>query len=266
MSKRTKKIDFDKHYDYEGKLLDENIPFSALEAYKKLRTNLIFSSGGNKTPIFAITSYASKAGKSITSANIAMSFSMIGKKVLLIDADMRLPSIHKIFKYKAPEKGLSTLLATADDIDGYILTCPKYENLYILDAGTIPPNPSELLSLSSVEKFFAQASEKFDIVIVDMPPVGVVTDAVLIAPYITGYIVLAQSGFTKKGELQDVISTLEKNGGKISGIVLNGISMKSHGYGYKGRKYGYKYGYDYGYGYGSSKAAVKSKNTDEKNA
>lgn len=264
MSKKLNKIEFDKHYDYEGKLLDENIPFSALEAYKKLRTNLIFSSGGNKTPIFAVTSYAAKAGKSITSANIAMSFSMIGKKVLLVDADMRLPSIHKIFKYKAPEKGLSTLLATADDIDSYILTCPKYENLYILDAGTVPPNPSELLSLSSVEKFFQQASEKYDIIIVDMPPVGVVTDAALIAPYITGYIVLAQSGFTKKGDLQEVISTLEKNGGKISGIVLNGISVKSRGYGYKNKKYGYRYGYDYGYVY--SKAAEKNKKSDEQNA
>ena len=112
---KSKKKNFSMHYSYEGRLLDDNIPFAVLESYKKLRTNLIFSSGGQKTPIFAVTSYEAKTGKSITSSNIAISFAMLGKKVLLIDADMRLPALHKAFQYQPPEKGLSTLLATADD-------------------------------------------------------------------------------------------------------------------------------------------------------
>ena len=260
---KMNKDNFEMHHDYEGRLLDENIPFAVLESYKKLRTNLVFSSRGQKTPVFAVTSYEAKTGKSITSSNVAISFSMLGKKVLLIDADMRLPAIHKAFKYKPREKAFSTLLATADDdIDSYIMKT-KYENLYILDSGTVPPNPSELLSLPTAEKFFEKASEKFDVIIVDMPPVGVVTDAVLLSPYITGYIVVVRSGITKKAEIQEVVSFIEKNGGKIAGFVLNGVSLKSRGYGYK-YKYG-KYGYDYGYGYGYSEAARRKKNEDKKN-
>ena len=123
---KNKKRNFEMHYGYDGRLLDDNIPFAVLESYKKLRTNLIFSSGGQKTPVFAVTSYEAKTGKSITSSNIAISFAMLGKKVLLVDADMRLPAIHKAFKYKPREKGLSTLLATDDDIDSYIETENEY--------------------------------------------------------------------------------------------------------------------------------------------
>lgn len=241
--KRQNKL-FDTHYSYDGKLLSDNLPFAVQESYKKLRTNLIFSFAGQKTPVFAVTSFQAKTGKTITSANVAISFAMIGKKVLLIDADMRLPALSKAFKYKPREEGFSTMLATADmDIDKYVMLS-KYENLYILDSGTIPPNPSELLSLNSVETFFEVAKEKFDIVIVDMPPVGEVTDAVLLAPYITGYILVVRSEITKRSDLDDTISFIEKNGGKIAGFVLNGLNLKAHRYGYRNGKYaygGYKY-------------------------
>ena len=197
-SKKQKKL-FDAHYSYDGKLLSDNLPFAVQESYKKLRTNLIFSFAGEKTPVFAVTSYQAKTGKTITSANVAISFSMIGKKVLLVDADMRLPAVSKAFKYKPRDEGFSTMLATGDvNIDKYVIPS-KYENLYILDSGTIPPNPSELLSLKSVETFFNSAKEKFDIVIVDMPPVGEVTDAALLAPYITGYLLVIRSEITKRG-------------------------------------------------------------------
>lgn len=243
--KKQNKI-FDVHYNYDGKLLDDNIPFAVQESYKKLRTNLIFSFAGQKTPVFAVTSYQAKTGKTITSANVAISFAMIGKKVLLVDADMRLPAINKAFKYRPRENGFSTMLATADnDIEKYVVTS-KYENLYILDSGTIPPNPSELLSLNTVGDFFEAAKEKFDIVIVDMPPIGEVTDAALLAPYITGYILVVRSEITKRPDLEDTVSFIEKNGGKIAGFVLNGLNLKSHRYGYRNGKYAYAYG-DYNY-------------------
>lgn len=243
ISKKQKKL-FDVHYNYEGKLLDNNLPFAVQESYKKLRTNLIFSFAGQKTPVFAVTSFQAKTGKTITSANVAISFAMIGKKVLLVDADMRLPAINKAFKYKPRENGFSTMIATADnDLEKYIMPS-KYENLYILDSGTIPPNPSELLSLKTVESFFEVAKEKFDVIVVDMPPVGEVTDAALLAPYITGYILVVRSEITKRSDLDDTISFIEKNGGKIAGFVLNGLNFKAHKYGYRNGKYaygGYKY-------------------------
>ena len=258
--RKNNKKNFDIHYNYDGKLLGDDIPFAAVEAYKKLRTNLIFSFGGQKTPVFAVTSYQAKTGKTITSANIAISFAMIGKKVLLVDADMRLPAVHKAFKYKPQEKGFSTLLATADsNIDSYIMKT-KYENLYILDSGIIPPNPSELLSLKSVESFFEAVSEKFDVIIVDMPPVGEVTDAALLAPYITGYIIVVRSEITRRADLEESVSFIEKNGGKVAGFVLNGVNLKSHRYGYR---YG-KYGYGYGYGYSNAGERNKSANENKK--
>lgn len=259
---KNNKKNFDIHYNYDGKLLGDDIPFAVVESYKKLRTNLIFSFGGQKTPIFAVTSYQAKSGKTITSANIAISFAMIGKKVLLVDADMRLPAIHKAFKYRPQEKGLSTLLATADsDIDSYIMKT-KYENLYIVDSGIVPPNPSELLSLKSVESFFQTASEKFDIIIVDMPPVGEVTDAALFAPYITGYIIVVRSEITRRADLEESVSFIEKNGGKIAGFVINGVNLKAHGYRHKYGKYGY--GYDYGYGYSNAAERHEPANENKK--
>ena len=257
-SKKQKKL-FDTHYNYEGKLLSDNLPFAVQEAYKKLRTNLIFSFAGEKTPVFAVTSFQAKTGKTITSANVAISFAMIGKKVLLVDADMRLPAVNKAFKYKPCEEGFSTMLATGEvDINKYLLKS-AYDNLYILDSGTIPPNPSELLSLKSVEKFFEVAKENFDIIIVDMPPVGEVTDAVLLAPYITGYILLVRSEITKRSDLEDAMSFIEKNGGKIAGFVLNGINLKAHRYGYRNGKYAYG-----DYNYYSATERNKSANGEKK--
>ena len=121
---KNKKRNFEMHYGYDGRLLDDNIPFAVLESYKKLRTNLIFSSGGQKTPVFAVTSYEAKTGKSITSSNIAISFAMLGKKVLLIDGDLRCPTLHKFFDADERSKGLSEMLS---GISSVVFHCLRTE-------------------------------------------------------------------------------------------------------------------------------------------
>lgn len=240
--------------DYRGRLISEKTPFAVKEAYKMLRTNIRFSARAEKTPIYVVTSAHAKAGKSVTASNVACSFALVGKKVLLIDSDMRVPVICKIFEIEDSEKGLSNLLAGDINIISECIIKTKYDNLDILPSGPIPPNPSELLSNEYIGEIFEELKKLYDIIIVDTPPVQEVTDAVLLSPYATGYIVIAKSGVTKKTNLADTIETIEKNNGKISGIVLNEIMFKSRRTGNKYGKKGYYY-HNYYYNTDRKKAA-----------
>lgn len=243
-NKRLQESDFFER-DYRGKLISEKTPFAVNEAYKMLRTNIKLSARAEKTPIYVVTSAHAKAGKSVTASNVAYSFALVGKKVLLIDGDMRVPVICKIFEVKDRKKGLSNLLAGDINVISECIIKTKYDNLDILPSGPIPPNPSELLSNECIGEIFEELKKLYDIIIVDTPPVQEVTDAVLLSPYATGYIIVVKSEVTKKANLAETIGIIEENKGKISGIVLNEISFKSKLHRSKYGKKGYYHNYYY---------------------
>jgi capsular exopolysaccharide synthesis family protein len=223
------------------KLLTYDSPFAIREAYVKLRTNLMFcvNDEGNPCTSFLVTSGRPSNGKSLTSANIAISFAMLGKKTLLVDADMRKPFQRTL--WGAPQtSGLCNYLAGLGSLNlAHVDGIP----LDIVFCGLIPPNPSELLSSTRMRQFLESSFEMYDFVIMDSAPIITVADAQILSPMVDGVVLVARSQVATKGELDAAMDSVERSGGNLCGVVVNGIDMKSN-------KHGYKYGYGYGYGYG----------------
>lgn len=220
-------------------------PFAIKEAYVKLRTNLLFCMTADKKrpcKTFAVTSANPSEGKSLTAANIAISYAMLGKKVLLIDADMRKPTQRRLWNVES-STGICDFLA---DIRQLELTKVKDLPLWIVCTGTIPPNPSELLSSERMKRFVMENAGAYDYVIIDTPPINTVADAQIISTYVDGVVLVAKSGGTTSDELKDAIDAVYHAGGNLCGVVLNDLNMKSGKYSYK---YSYKYGGRYGYKY-----------------
>ena len=229
-----------------ARLLREETPFAIREAYIKLRTNLTFCLTTDKERpcrTFAVTSANPSEGKSITAANIAISFALLGKKVILIDADMRKPKQHILWDNKN-EHGLSDYLAKRSRLE-----LVKVKNLphWILGAGTISPNPSELLSLERMKHLVEDCAGISDYVIIDTPPINTVADAQIISSFLDGTVVVARAGETRSGELTHALDQIRGAGGNLCGVILNDVDMKSSKYSYG--KYRKKYGYGYSSGY-----------------
>ena len=227
------------------RLLNNDSPFAIKEAYVKLRTSLMFCMAKDKDlpcTTFAITSAKPSEGKSLTAANIAISYAMLGKKVLLIDADMRKPTQRRLWKV-GRSTGLCDFLANICQLE-----IIKVENLplWLVCTGTIPPNPSELLSSDRMKQFVAECSKRYDYVIIDTPPINTVADAQIISTYVDGIVIVSRSGNTTADELNAAIAAVRRAGGNLCGVVLNDLNMKSIKYSYK-YKYGGKYGYKYSY-------------------
>lgn len=243
---------------YAGKLLSDAAPFAVSEAFKMLRTNLFYTAKGEKCPVYGITSTFASSGKSLLISNIAVSFSQLEKRVLLIDCDLRNSAVHKIFGIDRAS-GLSELLAGGDNsVDKYIKKT-NYPNLSIITAGGTPPNPAELIASARMGKFLDFMKQHFDIIFVDLPPVAVVSDAVILAERITGYLYVVRSGKDEKRSLGHALEMMKQTGANIVGLVLNDVNMKAGSGYYGGYRYG-KYGrygryggYGYGYGYGKTK-------------
>lgn len=228
----------------------KRVPFAVVEAYKTIRTNLTFLLSSSESKAIAITSPGASEGKSTTSVNMAIAFSQLGDKVLLIDADMRRSSLHK--KLKIENKiGLSNVLAGFNKFEESVTAIS--ESLDVITAGQVPPNPSELLGSARFKELMELASQKYSYVIVDTPPVDVVSDALVIAPSTAGLVLVARDRYTPTDAIGHAISAAEFAGINILGAVINGANPKSNGrYSYHKYGRGYrKYG-KYGYGYGSS--------------
>lgn len=198
--------------------LNSNSPFSIKEAYNSIRTKLIFTGKGEKCPVFAVTSALSSDGKTTNSVSLAVSFAMAQQKVLLIDADMRKPSVHRYFNLEC-RNGLSEILAgLTTEIK---LRETGVANLNVLTAGQIPPNPAELLGSKQMDALLAHVRQYFDYVIIDTPPVNIVTDATVFAEKVTGYVLITQSGKNHIRDVSDAIHHLSEMNGHLVGMILN---------------------------------------------
>lgn len=238
------------HTTDSTKLLTASSTFAVKEAYNSIRTNLLFTQQGEKCPIFVVTSPTANNGKTINSANLAINFAQMGKKTLVIDADMRNPSLHKLFSLSS-RNGLSEILAGLTD--NITVTKTDIENLSILTSGKIPPNPTELLSSPRMDKLLDFVKEHYDCVFIDTPPINIVTDATVFAQKATGYILIVKTDTTNIPELKTTVSTLQGINASILGFILNDANSEKKKYYSYYRKYSRSYSYNYKYAYGNNK-------------
>lgn len=229
------------------KMLSPESPFVVKEAYSAIRTNLLFTQKGEKCPIFVVTSPTANNGKTINSINLAVSFAQMGKRTLLIDSDMRNPTIHRMFSIPV-KNGLSEILAGLTD--NITVSKTDIENLSVLTGGKIPPNPAELLSSPRMDKLLEFVKEHYDCVFIDTPPVNLVTDATVFAQKTTGYILIVKANASDTTDVKTAVNNLDTIGGKMLGFILNDVTSGRHKYYSYYKKYDYKYKYSYGYGYG----------------
>lgn len=242
-------------------MIGDRLSFEASEAYKLLRTNIEFSlPDEKKCRIIGVTSGMRGEGKSTTAINLAYSLAEAGKKVLLLEADMRLPTIAKrIGLASAP--GLSNLLAglcTGSDI---LQGSGFFPNLYVTTAGDIPPNPSELLGSEQMMVAVKALAQGFDFIIMDLPPVNVVADALVASKLINGMIVVVRKNYSTRQSVSEAIRHLSFLETKILGFVVTRSSEEKLSY---KKKYTSKYGYDKDYSSGYA-AAVHQKNAGGSN-
>lgn len=217
-------------------LLSDNIPFSVSESYKGIRTNILHILRNSEKKSFAITSPSPGSGKTTVTVNLGITFAQLGKKTVIIDADMRKPMIAKLFSIQSV-KGLSEYLSGEnDDVE---LNPMVYPGLYAVTAGKIPHNPSELLSSGRFSELLNRLSEEFEYILVDTPPVGMVTDAAVISDSVSGMVVVIKQNHTYKDRFDKTIENLKKVDANIIGYVLNAVDEN---------KYSYKYGHYSYYG------------------
>jgi succinoglycan biosynthesis transport protein ExoP len=219
------------------------------ESFRTLRTNLQFLDVGRTDRSFVITSSIQSEGKSTSAANLAIALADAGSRVLLVDADLRRPKVHEYMGLEGAA-GLTDLLIGRAEPQDVIQPWGK-DGLYVLPAGKIPPNPSELLGSKALTSLLAEFNKAFDVVLFDAPPLLPVTDAAILARIVGGTIVVCAAGRTHKNQLKGALSALRNVDAPVSGIVLTMLPTKgpdAYGYG--------RYGYGYGYGATSDEPAT----------
>ncbi|MFZ5940813.1 MAG: GumC family protein [Bacteroidota bacterium] len=222
-------------------------PKSALsESFRGLRTNLQYLLRDKEQKVITITSTISGEGKTFCSVNLAAIFALAGKKTLLVGLDLRKPKIHRLFNLKN-DVGVSTCLIGKTQFRDVIFET-KITNLYIAPAGPIPPNPAELLEQQDMDRLLDEARKEFDYIILDTPPFGMVTDALLLARRSDASLFLVRQNYSNRAVLEFFEEIRQKRDIHGMGIILNDISHKGY-YGYGYRYYNYEYGYRYGYYY-----------------
>ncbi|WP_302660107.1 CpsD/CapB family tyrosine-protein kinase [uncultured Clostridium sp.] len=201
------------------------------EAYRSLRSNIEYSSFDDEYRAIVVTSSVPGEGKSTTSGNLALSLAQSGNKVLLVDCDMRKPSIHKKFKISNMSGTAELLLRkeSFEDVANFY-----NENLTIITAGKIPPNPSEMLSSRAMTAFIKEMKKEFKYIILDTPPLQAVTDAQVLSTKADGVLIVVRAGSTKREMVLNSVDLIKKVHGKIIGTVLNGVENKKNNYYYYG--------------------------------
>lgn len=221
--------------DNRKRLLSKESAFDVKEAYKELRTNVMFSLTDPGCKKIAVTSSIASEGKSTTCFNLALTFAETGAKVVVVDCDLRRPNVSRLVA-RPKEKGLSNYLIKDVALDKIIFDT-DYENLSVVLAGNIPPNPTELLASSAMTDLVKELEDRFDYIFLDTPPVTIVTDAAVISKLVQGVILIVRQNISEKPVVTDALSKLEFVNAKILGFVLNDVQFNNAGYG------GYKYKY-----------------------
>ena len=254
MGKTSKDLNEFERHKIESRLITHFSPKSPIsEAYRAIRTNIQFSKVDNPPKVILVSSSIPKEGKSTTASNLAVTISQSGDRVLLIDADMRRPVVHKNFNLLR-EIGISDYLIKNTPLED-IVKRTDIENLSIITCGTIPPNPSELLGSKKMEKFIAEVREKFDFVIFDTPPIITVTDATVLSRKVDGTIVVVSSGKVGKAEVGRSVGLIQSVESNLIGLILNNMDIKK----LYGNYYYYYHYYHYYYYYGSEKRKRRKK-------
>lgn len=229
------------------------------ETFRNIRTNIQFMLQNDKKVIL-VTSTVSGEGKSFTSANLAISLSLLGKKVVIVGLDIRKPGLNKVFNLSSKEKGITQYLANPEmDLMSLVQLSDVNRNLYILPGGTVPPNPTELLARDGLDKAIEILKKNFDYVILDTAPIGMVTDTLLIGRVADLSAYVCRADYTHKAEYTLINELFHEQ--KLPNLctIINGVDLKKrkygyyYGYGKYGKHYGYGKRYGYGYGYGQEK-------------
>lgn len=222
----------------KNRILHDSSNFSVVEGYKTIRTNLIFATAKSGCKRVIFTSCIPGEGKTLSCCNLAITLAQTDSRVLVIDCDLRKPTVNKLFRVKGIP-GLSELLAGLSEYSQCIQHS-GYTNLNILCGGTIPPNPAELLGSDSMDRILENLSREYDYILLDTPPVNVVADALVLSPKADGVVLVVRQNMTTHPELKKAISSLKFGDSKILGILLNGVEGSSknghYQYSYSNRK------------------------------
>ena len=197
------------------------------EAYRGIRTSIEFSNLDKNLQVITVTSSMQNEGKSTVLANLAVSFANLDKKVLIMEGDLRNPSVHRMFNI-SNIKGLTDILLQ-NKVFADCVHCTDVKNLHVLTCGAIPPNPSEMLSSKKIRDFIESLREYYDYVFIDAPPIGIVTDAGIISTYTDGCIFVVGAGEADIEMAKVSKERLEKVGANILGVVLNKFESSGAG-------------------------------------
>lgn len=226
------------------------------ETFRAIRTNVLFMLGDTGKKVILVTSTISGEGKTFIASNLAVSLSLLGKKVLLIGLDIRKPGLNKVFNILHKEKGFTQYLSSPQTTDLFALVRPSMvtPNLYILPGGLVPPNPTELVSRRALDDAITLLSKEFDYILLDTAPIGIVTDTQIIARVADLSIYVCRADYTTKTDYRLINELYDQKRLPQLCTIINGLDMtkKKYGYGKYGKHYGYgkKYGYGKQYGYG----------------
>jgi len=239
-----------------------------MEAYRTLRTNLAFTNPDNPPRSIVFTSPYPGDGKSTTAANLAVVLAQQGRRVLLVDGDLRRGTLHQFFNNTPRTPGLSSILIGSATLEQCVVNVEMRDGstVFFIPTGPLPPNPSELYSASRMDRFLEDAKASFDIVLFDSPPLNIVTDAAILGAKADGVVLIGRAGATHRMAVAYAADQLRGVRATLLGTVLNDFDTR-HGYGYAyGYGYGYHYHYGQAYGYGSKAAGYFDDDEGPKNA
>jgi succinoglycan biosynthesis transport protein ExoP len=218
--------------DYKGKLVISHDPFSpVLEGYRQIRTNIQFAAVDEPAKSILVTSPNPGEGKSLTAANLGVVMAQAGLKTIIVDSDLRIPVLHKIFQVPNLD-GLTDLLRSSQPEVGDYLKDTGIENLQVITSGPLPPNSSEMLGSQRMIALIERLEDKADIVIFDSPPILAVTDAAVLSQRVDGVMLVIQAGRTRRDATRQAVNRVRQLGAKVLGVVLNRIPGRGAGYYY----------------------------------